>query len=231
MKEIIFYSDCAKDRTINTNLDKDEVMLELLCRRNLSTLKSIKKNCTEKCIRYELDLDDKGKCENNVIIFPKKYIEQNQEYIKELDKWIKFYKKTILERLKVLAIACAFTVVGTYLVREPLEDVVDKAIEDVKELLTDEVADLEWEILIHSGHAIVDTGKVSPIYDHGCKFIDNKSISVEKRIELYCEEHNLEYLQDEALLKYKYLFNDEMELGNSIDLKKIEKQHKKSLKQ
>ena len=107
------------------------------------------------------------------------------------------------------------------------------SIEKTNDLLTDEVGDLEDEILIHSGYGCTPDGKsISPYLDHGCVFSDDKTLSVGERISLYCEEHDLEYMYmtQIAIEKYNHLINDDKEFADTIDLKEIEKEYSQKQK-
>lgn len=208
--------------------DKDDVMQHLRYYKGIYKTKSMVKKVDEfGATVYQLVLKNGKEEDTYKIVFPKKYQEHNTNYMNEFDMWVNKHKKSNLAKLKLAAVVCGISIAGTSIAYEP---VISPIIENVTDLFPNEVDALEREILIHSGHYEEDGRQVYPQYDHDCVFVDDKTISVEERISIYCEEHGLEYLEEAALQKYYYLYHDQMELANSIDLEKLEKEEKQKVK-
>jgi len=225
---IIFYDDYALNNE-NYILEKDEVMAELLYFKSTSTTNSIKKK-QDKIgnISYSIKLKHGDKESNYKIRFSKRYLNKNKGYINMFDNWVKNHKMNKLRRLKLAALLCGATIVTTKVAYEPAEEKLTELAEMLDDLFVDEVGLLDRDILIHAGYYTIEGRLVYPQYGHGCVFVDDKTISVPERISIYCKENELEYLEEEALKKYNYLYHDQTELGMSIDLKEIEKSKQKN---
>ena len=207
---------------------KMEVIEGLRHLRSLACKRSIKKIINENGkLIYKLKLD---KIKIRISI-PKKCIKDNIEIIKELDNLVKRDKIDALNELKKLAITSALTLGITVTAYEPIKEALEKVEDDIVDIMTDEVGILEREIRIHSGTEITDDGRtVSPFLPHDCALDSNKDLSIEEKIQKYCEEHDLQYMTEIALEKYSQLSYGNIDFGNSIDLKEIEEEYKESQK-
>lgn len=202
---------------------KEQIVKALEAARLSAEEKNIKKGTNHaKAIIYKFTMDDMLV---NLYI-SKRYEQMNKEYINIFDRWERKDKKSHLKKLKLIAITAAISAGVTTIAYEPVKETIKTFIEKTNDLLTDEVGDLENEILIHSGYGYTPDGKsISPYLDHGCVLSDDKNLSIQERISLYCEEHDLEYIKEIALEKYNHLINDDKEFANTIDLKEIEQEY------
>lgn len=226
INDIRFYDDCAYSE--NEPYEKKDIIGAIKSLKEESTDKiRITKSETGKKIQYIFNFDN----ETMNIIIPKKYSEENKQYIELLDKWYSENRKQLIRSLKKASIITALAAAGLVAFHKPIKDGAEKAADFISDLMTDEVGNLEDEIEIHSGHGHTPDGSsISPFLEHSCKLGDDKIISVQDRIRRYCEENELEYLEERAIQKYEYLLKDDIESANEIELKKLEKEYKKSLK-
>ena len=158
----------------------------------------------------------------------KKYEKLNQEYINIFNSLIRKNRKKQLKTLKLLVITSAISAGVTAISYEPAKETLEKFIVTIENLLTDvdEVEALENELLIHSGYGYTPDGRnISPFLGHGCIFSTDKELSVEQRISLYCEEHDLTYMASIAIEKYNHLMNGNKEFADTIQLKQIEQEY------
>ena len=199
---------------------KNEIVKALEEARLSAETKNIKKDTNHaKAFIYQFTMDDMLV---NLYI-SKRYEEMNKEYINIFNKWERKDKKRYLKKLKLVAFTSAISVGATVVAYEPVKEVIRICADKANDLLTDEVGDLENEILIHSGYGYTPDGRsISPYLNHGCVFSDDKSLSIQERIALYSEQNNLEYMTQIAIEKYNHLINDDKEFADIIDLKEIE---------
>lgn len=216
----------------NEEYEKEKIIKKIKVLKQDSSKFKIEKEETEKKLVYSLSFEKSKEQWTVHLKIPKKYIENNEQQIEILDTWYHNYnQKKYLQTLKAILIVATISV-GGIAFKEPIMEKFNSVIEHLKDTtLPDEIDNLEREISIHSGHYYDPAGRfVYPYYGHGCVLSSDKTISVPDRIKLYCEEHDLEYLEEDALQKYAYLYNDQMELGNAIDLREIKKEEQKKLK-
>lgn len=210
--KMIFFSEkqyaiCEKEIYL-----KGEILKAIESNYIDSEKKKIKKTVDNKKIIYQFILDDK----QINIYMPNKYELDNLEYMDIFDKWIQNNKKDFLKKLRLAVIVATASVAATA-----------ASYESIKDLLTDEVQDLENELLIHSGNAKTPDGRnVSPFLGHGCVFDEDTSLTIEERIEDYCEDHDLDYMTEIAIEKWNHLNSGNEEFAETIDLKEIEKEYK-----
>ena len=220
---IYFYDDDAYIDKVKTT--KEETFKYIKELRISEENSKIKKRVIEGgTIIYTL----KSSISKKEIHFSSRYLDSNKEYIDILDKWEKEDKTKDLKQLRSILIACAVSAGTATILHEPATKVLEKMKDGLEVLLTDEVGNLEREIAIHSGHGIAPNGEeISPYLGHSCVLGSDKSISVEDRIVNYCEKYDLEYMQEAAIEKYDLYYYDNVEEGKKIDLREIEKEHKK----
>ena len=154
----------------------------------------------------------------------KAYEQLNQEYISMFNSWIRNDRKKYLKKLKIVVITSAISVSATAVLYESLKEALGICSEKAENLLTDEVGDLENELLIHAGYT-QDSRNISPFLEHSCVLDEDKSLSIEERITLYCEEHNISYMAPIAIEKYDHLINGNKEFSDTIDLKQVEQEY------
>jgi len=183
----------------------------------------------------------KDGCDTCKIVFPKRCIEKNEEYMDIFESWYQEDRTKLKRNLKRAALVlggCA--IIGTAAThhKDEIVDYVENICTDVsfhfenaKEIYALNI--LSDEIRSHTGHGDVDGYKQS-IEDHMnsyCYLSFECGGDIEVYIRRYCESFGLgEEVALKAIEKYKYYLKDDYENATTINLKNVYRENVKTKK-
>lgn len=227
--KINFYDNCAYYKCGNnfSTMEKDDIIAEIAEISCNFKFQILDKQESESFITYVLETYN----EYMTINFDKKYLKNNEVYMNFFEKLIK--KRKRINYINV-ALISSLLVIGTItLAKNDFNiDTLRRNIKIHRINKSDDyaISNLDRELEIHTGNAIDSSGKViEPQYEHDCLFEGGKEIPIDIRIKNYCKS----YLTDDktftnyVLQKFEYLYNDETDKAEIINLNDIYQKVKK----
>ena len=219
--KIEFYDDYAyyKSENESCKVEKNDVTDDILKIKHYSNYFNIKKDNINDSVVYKINSNNF----NIKIVFSKKHLRENKDYIDFFEKLIKQKRKMKLTYINI-ALISSLVSIGTlelakrdFSIDELRRDINLHKIENSKEYA---ITELEEELEIHTYNHYVDGKLVYPQYGHDCVFENNEDISINDKVDNYCKQ----YITDDSEFltsvetKFKFLFADDLEDADKINL-------------
>lgn len=231
---MVFYEDGVEVQDVRYN-KKD--VLEFLREQRKTCKTKVKVEYKEYYSKYKMKVD-KDIIE---VVFPYMYAKENNIYEDLLEKWAKNDRRGFILKLRVLGFILGVGAVSV-LASKAHSEIVEKygSVSEFLEEMQDEIkfyttniselrdiSTLEDELRGHTGYGEID-GYHQTIEEHlnGYCYLDHADTysEMDKAVLEYCDENGLgKKVYQNAMEKYEYLKEADLDSANDIDLKQVYK--------